>query len=80
MELLTIRVLSTALNVLHDPHELLSTLDVLVGCLLAMCVGFGRILMIEDPQRGFAVAWISSLGTIVFWVLAVFILRRAGLT
>lgn len=79
MSLLTIRTISTLLHVLHNPRELLSTLDLLVVSVLTMCVGFGRLLMIDDPKMGFAMAWVSSLGTILFWILAVFILREFGL-
>jgi Na+-transporting NADH:ubiquinone oxidoreductase subunit NqrE len=79
MASLIVQILSNVLEVIRNPHELLSTLDVLVVCVLATCIGFGRVLMIDHPREGFAVAWISSIGTILFWILAVLILRRTGL-
>ena len=79
MTSLTIHLLYRALMVSRHPHDILSTLDILVLCVLAMCLQYGRARMLTNPREAFVIAWISSMGTIATWVLAVLLLSRAGL-
>ncbi len=76
---LTVQLLYRALEVFRQPHEILSTLDVLVLCVLAMCMRYWRTRMADNPREGFVIGWASSVGTIAVWIVAVLILRRAGL-
>lgn len=74
-----LHALFPVLEVLLEPRRPIVVLNALVVSVVVAGIVYGRMVLAQRALVGFILIWVTGIGAIAIWVLAVLTLKAAGL-